>query len=104
LSDDEHVLAVAVHHVVGRRLELRLLSRELAELYRAPAMARVAELPVAGQLGDYSKPLSASAEAGEQALRGTGIVAPEVGGNARRDQPFRRSAGARRRALQTADA
>ena len=67
LSDDEHVLALAVHHVVADDWSFDLLTRELAVLYRAACEGTVAELPPPGQLADYLQAVSAREQAAAEA-------------------------------------
>ena len=55
LADDEHVLVLAGHHIVGDGWSSDVLVRELVELYRAAVTGRpaeLAELPI--QYGDFA--------------------------------------------------
>jgi amino acid adenylation domain-containing protein len=63
LSDDEHVLALAVHHVVADDWSFDLLTRELAVLYGAACEGTVAELPPPEQLADYLEAAAAPEQA-----------------------------------------
>jgi hypothetical protein len=56
LSDDDHVLVLAGHHIVGDGWSSDVLVRELVELYRAAVTGRpaeLAELPI--QYGDFAR-------------------------------------------------
>jgi hypothetical protein len=54
LADDEHVLAIAVHHIVFDRWSKRVLALELRELYEAYTTGRTAQLqPLAMQYAEY---------------------------------------------------
>ena len=56
LADDDHVLVLAGHHIVGDGWSSDVLVRELVELYRAAVTGRpaeLAELPI--QYGDFAR-------------------------------------------------
>nr|WP_223194784.1 non-ribosomal peptide synthase/polyketide synthase [Pseudomonas sp. PSB18] len=55
LADQEHVLLVTLHHIVGDAWSLGVLTRELSELYRAFIQDRTDPLPpLANQYADYA--------------------------------------------------
>jgi non-ribosomal peptide synthetase component F len=55
LSEREHVLAVAMHHIVSDGWSIAVLLRELAELYAAARNSRAINLPdLPIQYGDYA--------------------------------------------------
>jgi len=55
LADDDHLVAVGVHHIVADGWSTNILLGELAELYRADIESRPAELPALPlQLIDYA--------------------------------------------------
>ncbi|MDU9030247.1 non-ribosomal peptide synthase/polyketide synthase [Pseudomonas mediterranea] len=55
LADQEHVLLVTLHHIVGDAWSLGVLTRELSELYRAFIQDRADPLPpLAIQYADYA--------------------------------------------------
>ena len=55
LADQEHVLLVTLHHIVGDAWSLGVLTRELSELYRAFIQDRTDPLPpLAIQYADYA--------------------------------------------------
>ena len=66
-SDADHVLALALHHVVVDDWSFDLLTRELGELYRAAREDAVADLPVAEQLADYLQAVSVEERAQAEA-------------------------------------
>jgi amino acid adenylation domain-containing protein len=53
VAADEHLLAVAVHHIICDGWSLSILMRELAEFYSAETGSRAATLPVAPQFSEY---------------------------------------------------
>ena len=56
LSDEEHVVVVIMHHVIGDRWSMALLLREVATLYRAFAAGLPAALPeLAVQYADFAQ-------------------------------------------------
>jgi amino acid adenylation domain-containing protein len=67
LDAGDHVLALSIHHVYADAWSLRLLSRELAELYAAYASGRSPELPETGSYLDaVSRPQSGVDAAGRE--------------------------------------
>ena len=55
LSEREHVLAIAMHHIVSDGWSIAVLLRELAELYAAASASRAVNLPALPvQYGDYA--------------------------------------------------
>jgi amino acid adenylation domain-containing protein len=66
LHDDAHVLLLGLHHIVGDGWSIRLLWRDLAELYAALVEGRPARLPdLAIQYADYAQWQSTSLPAAE---------------------------------------
>ncbi|MCW5978614.1 MAG: amino acid adenylation domain-containing protein [Bryobacteraceae bacterium] len=56
LADDEHVLLVGMHHIVSDEWSLRILVRELGELYSAAVLGRAPALPTLPlQYADYAR-------------------------------------------------
>ncbi|WP_238122264.1 MULTISPECIES: non-ribosomal peptide synthetase [unclassified Xanthobacter] len=55
LSDDAHVLALGMHHIISDRWSMGVFARELSKLYEAQVMARPADLPdLAVQFADWT--------------------------------------------------
>ena len=55
VSDDEHVLALGLHHIISDRWSMGVFARDLSKLYEAEVTARRADLPdLAAQFADWT--------------------------------------------------